>query len=108
MLQSNEIRQRWSHIEQTIHHAADACNHADGVPMDLKDCVQKMDQRSQQIRQEMQSADQSRITQCVDEMEEMGDRAKDACERAGRVNDDLRQAVMQAHDELSQLKHQLH
>ena len=108
MLQANEIRQRFSEIGETIHHAADACARADGVPMDLKDCVQQMDQRTHQIMQEMQSADQSRMMQCVDEMEQMGDRAKDACERAGQVNDELRTAVMQAHEELSQLKHQLH
>lgn len=108
MMQMNEIQQRMRHIEQTIHHAADACAHTDGVPMDVKDCVQRMDQRSHQIMQEMQSADEMRMMQCVDEMEEMGDRAKDACERAGRVNPELRQAVMQAHDELSQLKRQLH
>ena len=108
MMQTNEIRQQMQHIGQTIHHAADACAHASGVPMDLKDCVQQMDQRSQQVMQEMQSADSERMMQCVDELEQMGDRARDACQRAGMVNDELRSAVMQAHDELSQLKHRLH
>lgn len=108
MMQTNEIKQRFSNIEHTIHQAAAACAHAEGVPMDVKDCVQQMDQRSRQVMQEMQTADQSRMTQCVDEMEQMGDRARDACQRAGNVNEELRQAVMQAHDELSQLKRQLH
>lgn len=108
MLQENEIRQRFRNIEQTIHHAADACAHTSGVPMDLKDCIQQMDQRSSQAGEVMQSSDQDRMMQCVDELEEMGDRAKDACERAGNVNPELRDAVMQAHRELSDLKHQLH
>lgn len=108
MMQTNDIRQQMQHIEQTIHHAYDACSHAQGVPMDLKDCVQQMDQRSHQVMQEMQSADQNRMMQCVDELESMGDRARDACERAGQVDNELRQAVMQMHQELSQLKHQLH
>jgi len=108
MMQMNEIRQQLQHIGQTIHQAANACTHATGVPMDLKDCVQQMDQRSQQMEQSMQSADQAWLTQCVEDLEDMGDRAKAACEKSGSVAPDLRQAVMQAHDELSQLKHQLH
>ena len=108
MMQANEIRQQFSGIGETIHQAADACARADGVPMDLKDCVQQMDQRTDQIMQEMQSADQSRMVECIDEMEQMGDQAKAACERAGQVNDELREAVMQAHQQLSDLKHQLH
>ncbi|MDO8299583.1 hypothetical protein [Lacisediminimonas sp.] len=108
MMQTNEIRQRFRQIEQTIQQAAAACAHAQGVPMDVKDCVQQMDQRSHQVMQEMQTADQTRITQCIDELEQMGDEARDACERAGNVNEELHDAVMQAHDELSQLKRQLH
>ncbi|MDB5796688.1 MAG: hypothetical protein JWP36_590 [Paucimonas sp.] len=108
MLQTSEIRQRMQTIEHTIHHAADACAHANGVPMDLKDCMQQMDQRSHQIMQEMQSADESRMMECVDELEQMGDKARDACKRAGNVNPDLQQAVMQVHQQLSNLKHQIH
>lgn len=108
MMQTNEIRQQLQHIGQTIHQAADACTHASGVPMDLKDCVQQMDQRSTQMEQNLQGADQDWMMECVEDLEEMGDRAKDACERSGSVDQQLRQAVMQAHSELSQLKHQLH
>jgi phage shock protein A len=108
MMQAREIQQRFSHIEQTIHQAAQACERASGVPMDVKDCIQRMDQQTGQARQVMQSNDENRIMQCVDDLEQLGDRAKDACERAGTVDENLRSAVMQAHQELSELKHQLH
>lgn len=108
MMQQNELRQRFERIEQTIHQAARACAHATGVPMDVKDCVQKMDQETAHVRQTMQSQDERQIVQVVDNLEELGDRAKDACERAGKVDQELRDAVMQAHRELSDLKHQLH
>jgi hypothetical protein len=108
MMQMNEMRQQLQHIGQTIHQAASACSHTTGVPMDLKDCVQQMDQRSHQMEQKLQSADQNWMMQCVEDLEQMGDRAKEACEKSGAVAPDLRQAVMQAHDELSRLKHQLH
>jgi hypothetical protein len=108
MMQANELQQRFDHIEQSIHQAARACELASGVPMDVKDCVQKMDQQTGQARQTLQSQDENRIMRCVDELEQMGDRAKDACERAGQVDRQLRDAVMQVHRELSDLKHQLH
>jgi len=108
MMRTNEIQQRFSHIEQTIHQAARACEQASGVPMDVKDCIQQMDQQTSQAKQTMQSQDENRIRECVDNLEQLGDRAKDACERAGKVDQKLKDAVMQAHNELSDLKHQLH
>lgn len=109
MMQSTEIRNRFNHIEQTIHEAAQACQSATALPMDLKDCIQQMDQRSEQVRNIIQqSPDENRIRQCVDDLEQLGDRAKAACEQATNIDDTLRTAIMQAHRELSDLKHQLH
>jgi hypothetical protein len=56
----------------------------------------------------MQSQDQQQIIQCVDQLEQLGDRARDACQQSQSVDGQLKQAVMQAHDELSDLKRQLH
>jgi hypothetical protein len=71
--------------------------------------VQQLDQKATQARQTIQqSQDQNQIVQCVDDLEQMGDRARDACEQAGNVDGELKTAVMQAHQELSNLKHQLH
>ncbi len=109
MMQANEIRQRFTQIEQTIHQASEACQRAGSVPSDLQSSIQQLDERSEQARQELQqSEDEESIRQCVDELEELGDRAKDACERAGDVDQNLKKAVLQAHRELSDLKHQLH
>lgn len=109
MMQIREIQQRFEHIEQTIHHASQACQEAILLPMDLKDSIQHLDEKSGQARQMMQQAqDEDSIRQCIDDLEQLGDRAKDACERAGTVDDEVKSAVMQAHRELSELKHQLH
>ncbi len=110
MMQADEVRQRFSKIEQTIHQASQACERAgSGVPSDLKNSIQQLDQQSSKARQELQQAqDQESIVQCVDELEELGDRAKAACEKGGNVDQQLKQAVLKAHEELSQLKHQLH
>lgn len=108
MLQANEIKQRFTQVENSIHHAAQCCQSATGVPMDVKDSVQQLDQKTTQAKQMMQSQDENQIRQCIDDLEQLGDRAKDACEQAGNVDGELKSAVMQAHRELSDLKHQLH
>ena len=109
MMQSSEIQQRFSKIEQTIHQASQACEHATGVPMDVKDSIQQLEHKSQQARTVMQKADdEDSVRQCIDDLEQLGDRAKDACQQAGKVDDQLSSAVMQAHRELSDLKHELH
>lgn len=107
-MRANEIQQRFNQIENTIHDAARRCTTAQAVPMDLKDSLQQLDQKAIHARNILQSQDENQIRQCVDELEELGDRAKDACEQATGMDDDLKSAVMQAHQELSNLKHQLH
>lgn len=109
MMQMNEIQQRFNHIEQTIHHASEACRNAIMLPMDLKDCIQQLDEKSEQARNTMQQApDEESVRRCIDDLEDLGDKARDACERAGTVDEEVKTAVMQAHQELSDLKHQLH
>lgn len=108
MMQVNEIRQRFTQIEQTIDQAAQACQSSSNVPSDLKDCIQQLDQQSDQARQVMQSEDENRIVECVDQLEDLSDQAMRACENAQNLDGNLRSAVQQAHSELSSLKHQLH
>lgn len=108
MMNVNEIQQRFNHIENTISQAAEMCLSDASVPKELKDWVEKMDMESDQVKQILQTKDEDRILQCVDDLEEIGDHAKDACQRASNVKDSVRQAVLLAHRELSDLKHQLH
>jgi len=108
MMQANEIEQRFNRIEHSIHQAAQACASDSSVSPELKQCLTQMDQQSTQAHQILQSQDEIRIRQCVDQLEELGDRAKMACEKSGNIKPELKNAVMQAHNELSTLKHQLH
>jgi hypothetical protein len=109
MIQFNEIQQSFNHIEQTIHEAAQACESTSAVPMGLKDCIQQLDSQSDNARKVMQmSQDEDQIRQCVNDLEQLGDRAKEECERAGKVDDLIKEKVMHLHHHLSDLKHQLH
>lgn len=109
MMRGNEIQQQYSQVETAIHQAALRCESTASVPMDLKDCIQKLDQQTSKARDLILSQDEDSIRQCVEEMEELGDQAKAACENdSNKVDPQLREAVMQAHQQLSNLKHQLH
>ncbi|QAU36018.1 hypothetical protein EKL02_07740 [Janthinobacterium sp. 17J80-10] len=108
MMQASEIQQRFNRIEQTVDQASQACSNSPGIPSDLKQCITELNQQTSQARQVLQSQDESQIIACVDDLEELGDRAKFACEQSSGINQNLRDAVMQAHQELSDLKHQLH
>lgn len=105
----NQMQQRFSRVEHCIDDAEMACRSAGGVPEELKECIGEMGRRSHEAHDLMaQSQDESRLIECVDSLEKLGDRAMQACRRAGAVDPALREAVQAAHDELSRLKHQLH
>lgn len=105
----NQLQQRFSRVEQCIEDARMACQSAGSIPQELQECIGELDRRSHEAHDLMQqSQDEDRIVQCVDSLEQLGDRAMQACRKAGMVDPGLRDAVKAAHDELSQLKHQLH
>lgn len=106
-MQLNEVQQRFSRIEKCIDDADSACQQSASAPQELKDSIRQLDQRSDRARQLLQGQDESRIRQCVNEMEELSDRAMQACKQAGNIEPQLQQAVQQTHSELSSLKHQM-
>jgi phosphate uptake regulator len=107
MLQAREIQQRFTSIQQTIKDAEQACRSGD-APDDLKDCIEKMARESQQVQQVMQSNDQQRMVEAVDNLESMGDEAKRISRSASVMSPQVETAVTKVHAELSNLKHQLH
>ena len=108
MMQSSEIQKRFSSIQQEICQAAQTCMAEVGTPPQLKDCIQKLDRQSSLAKEVMQSTDQSRIRKAVDDLEMLGDEAKRVCRTDAQVTPRLKEAVTKVHDELSDLKHQLH
>ncbi|MFC3107119.1 hypothetical protein ACFQAT_20955 [Undibacterium arcticum] len=108
MLNTSDIKQRFNHIEQSIMQAEKACQAGAGVPKDLKDSIHKLSTETDRAKPVFQSQDEKQIRKCVDQLEMYGDQARDACQRAGKLDDALKSSVMQVHSELSELKHQLH
>jgi Zn-dependent oligopeptidase len=108
MLQTNEIQQRISHIQQTIDQADQACKSSADTPPELKACIQKLAKESKQADQVIKSNDQARIIECVDRLEDMGDDLKRISRSEAHVSPQVETAVTKVHAELSDLKHKLH
>jgi DNA repair ATPase RecN len=108
MLQANEIQQRFTHIQQTIKQAEQACQKAGDTPDEMRNCIDKLSRECQQAQSVMQSNDQQRIMQCVDSLEDMGDEAKRISRSLPTMPADVEAAVTRVHAELSDFKHKLH
>lgn len=108
MSQMSLIERRFTNVQRAIHHMAEVCQSESDLPQDVRECVQQMSQRCEQAQQVIRDQDEVAIVECVDELEQMSDRAERAVQRAGSVDDEMRSAIMEAHNELSSLKHQLH
>ncbi|MCG2585695.1 hypothetical protein [Massilia sp. TS11] len=108
MLQNSEIQQRITRIEQAVGQAAQSCQTEQNLSPKLKHCIEELDRQCHVAESVIQSQDENRIRQCVDELESLGDEAKRACTMDGSAPSTVKDAVLRAHDELSRLKHQLH
>jgi hypothetical protein len=105
-MQLSAIKEQFPRVEQSIARADEVCRSDASAPQALKDCVRELDsQRKQAHHLVSTSQDQEGIRECINEMEQTSDRAKAAC-RDGSVSDKLKQAVMEAHAGLSNLKQQ--
>jgi len=110
MMQMSQVQDKLNRIEQFADQAVAAMRKSSGQTSDeLRRCVDDMHAQAREVRNmAQQSGDQSQIASRVDQLEETGDRAKEACRKAQGVDPQLQSAVMQAHDQISDLKKQLH
>jgi hypothetical protein len=105
----NELKQKFPRIEQCVRQAEQACHSDSSVPQDLKQCISELDRQCVEAKQMLQQGrDESGVVSRVDTMEQLGDRAKQACENSTNLQPQTRSAIVQVHDEISRLKHQLH
>jgi sorbitol-specific phosphotransferase system component IIA len=110
-MQIDQVRTTANRIEQCADDAIKALQNANqSAPAELRECVSQMHEQARELRSEAQrSSDQAQLTGRVDRLEQIGDRAKEACRNAGSgVDPQLQSAVLRAHDEISSFKKQLH
>jgi hypothetical protein len=108
-MEISQIRQKLTQLDQVIGRAAQAVRNDQGASQELKACVQELGAQSKEAQQSLNDGEgQTTLIQCVDDMEQTSDRAKKACEDSRKLGAQTKAAVLNAHQQLSDLKHQLH
>ncbi len=108
-MQANQLRERFSQVEQCVDNAAQMCEMSNDVPERLRTCLSELEQESDhamQVAEQGQSDEQ--IRQCVMKLEKIGDRAMQACAQADYIDQQVQNAVRQARKAISTLKQQIH
>lgn len=108
-MQTGQMRERFSEVEQCISNAAELCNMSSDVPDRVRDCVTQLEKQSERAREVTEQADDpQQVKQCMTDMEKIGDRALQAFGQVDYVDAALQNAVRQARKAISSFKQQLH
>lgn len=109
MLHDREIRIRLSNIQIAVSQAAQALSAERHLTGELRDTIQKLDRRSDDISEMLASEDYANVPKLVDDMEVLGARARRVCasERM-QVTPEMKAVVNHMHRELVEFKQHLH
>jgi|GEM_PF-639584 len=109
MQQAEYVRQQLPRIDQHARNASQLCNDSDNVPDAVRSCVGEIEREAAEAAAMLAGdQDEQRLADCIDHLEELGDRAMQACRRSDNVDTRVMQAVETVHGAISELKHRLH
>jgi ABC-type transporter Mla subunit MlaD len=109
IMQTQLAKQQLPQIDQHVRNAAQLCQTSDNVPDALRECIGELERETGEAAAMVTNEqDDQRILDCVDHLEELGDRAMQACRQAGNLDTQVQKAVQTAHGAISELKHRLH
>ncbi len=107
-MQMQQIRERFSQVEQCVDAAAQMCEMSKDVPERLRTSLSELEQEADHAQQVAEQQDEEQIRQCVSKLEKIGDRAMQACTQGDYVDEQVQNAVRQARKAISTLKQQIH
>ncbi|MYN01620.1 hypothetical protein GTP41_05860 [Pseudoduganella sp. DS3] len=109
MMHDREIRIRLSNIQHAVGQAAHHLSAERNLTGELRDTIQKLDRRSDDISEMLVSEDYADVPKLVHDMELLGARARRVCasERM-QVTPEMKAAVNHMHRELFDFKQHLH
>jgi ABC-type transporter Mla subunit MlaD len=109
IMQTQLAKQQLPQIDQHVRNAAQLCQTSDNVPDALRECIGELERETGEAAAMVTNEqDDQHILDCVDHLEELGDRAMQACRQAGNLDTQVQKAVQTAHGAISELKHRLH
>lgn len=107
-MQANQVKSEFPSIKQSVSQAAQLCQTSNDVPENVRGALEQLNRQTDEASRFLdQETNDQKILQCIDELEELGDQAKNAC-RSSQVNDQVAQAITKAHDAISELQRRLH
>jgi len=104
MQQINDIQHRGHLLEQAIGMAAQACSAERNMPAELRDSIQRLDRHADTARAVLMSQDAPRIAKLVGDLERLAERARQVCLNVPHLSAQLKNAVMQMHGQIKELK----
>jgi hypothetical protein len=108
-MQANLVKEQLPQIDKQVRNAAQLCQSSDNVPDELLDRIGELERETGQAASMVQAEqNEQRLLDCIDHLEELGDRALEACRQGGNVDDQVQQAVKTVHGAIADLKHRLH
>lgn len=108
-MQASQVKEQLPQIDQQVRNAAQLCQTSDNVPDELRNCIGELERETAEAASVVaDEQNPQRIIDCVDHLEELGDRAMQACRQASNVDEQVRDAVQTVHGAISDLKHRLH
>lgn len=107
-MQANQVKSEFPSIKRSVGEAAQLCQASGDVPENVRNVLSQLNRQTDEASNFLeQEKNDEKILQCIDELEELGDQAKNAC-RTSQVNDQVAEAVIKAHDAISDLQRRLH
>jgi uncharacterized protein Yka (UPF0111/DUF47 family) len=102
-MNQQDLKQRIDRIEQCADEAKRAVMANSSVPSALRMAVDSFHQQASQAKHAQM--DEGQMRQCVMQLEQLADRAMEACRSGGnQIDPQTQQAVQKAHGEASKLK----
>jgi len=107
-MQASQVKSEFPSVKQSVTQAAQLCQTSNDVPDNVRGVLERLNQQTNEASSFLeQETNDEKILQCIDELEELGDQAKNAC-RSSQVNPQVADAIGKAHDAISDLQRRLH
>lgn len=107
-MQASQVKSEFPSIKRSVDQAAQLCQTSNDVPENVRGALEQLNRQASEVSRFLeQETNDEKILQCIDELEELGDQAKNAC-RSSQVNEQVAEAVVKAHDAISDLQRRLH
>ena len=106
-MNSQELKQCIDKIEECADQAKQAVQ-AGSAPNELRQSIDQLHQQAREGKQAGAGTGEAQLRECVLKLEQIADRAMQACRNAGsQVDQKTQQAVQRAHDEASRAKKEI-